>query len=284
MCAATRAFQPSRQEIEVAVPNLRIVREVQGGGQKLVFVARGPEGEVALKLIRPGPPSALARAQREIETLSRLNDPHFPRIFRTGSTGIGNTEGVLYIVEELLQGESLRERLLRDRQLALEDALAIARELLGALVVLGGNGIIHRDVKPENIFLESSRVVLIDFGIIRDLALESLTHDLALFGPCTPGYGAPEQIRNEKRSISSRTDLFALGVVLYEMVSGMNPFADPDPRRALEKTLRVDQPPLTSLGFPEALSLFVQRCLQKAPHRRMPSCGVALEEIREIRV
>lgn len=282
MCAVGPEFHPTNEEIEAALPGLRIVQPLGAGGQKVVFVARYHDADVALKLIRPGPASILERARREIDTLRQLNDPHFPRIFESGECALGAWDGVLYIIEELLHGESLRERLGRESPIPLREAFRVTIEILGALVILERVPIVHRDIKPENVFLEAQRVVLLDFGIIRHLALESLTHDLAMVGPCTPGYGAPEQIRNEKRSISTRTDLFALGVVIYEMVSGINPFADPDPRRAIEKTLRLEPPPLSSLGVGLPVSMFVERCLQKSPHRRIPSAAAALNELRRM--
>lgn len=282
MQAVDQPFQPTEEEIEAALSGLRILRELGSGGQKVVFAAESSEGEVALKLIRPGPPSSLDRAKREIETLKQMKDRHFPRIFRNGTISVGEWGNVIYILEELLRGESLRQRLATDSKLQLNEALAIVLEILEALTVLEEIPIVHRDIKPENVFMEPDRVVLLDFGIIRHLALKSLTHDLALFGPCTPGYGAPEQIRNEKRTISVRSDLFAVGVVLYEMLTGINPFADSDPRKAIEKTLRLDPPPLLSVGIPQNVSQFVERCLQKSPHRRVPSARLALDECRRL--
>lgn len=129
-------------------------------------------------------------------------------------------------MEEFLDGESLRQRLA-----AGPTSLSFVREVGDVLLIALGQveaaRLVHRDIKPENIMLtHDGRIVLIDFGIARHLDAISLTSSFAMFGPMTIGYCAPEQINNQKRAISIRTDLFALGIVLYEMVTGRNPFVD----------------------------------------------------------
>jgi serine/threonine-protein kinase len=154
----------------------------------------------------------------------------------------------------------------------------ISKGILMALSQVADAKLVHRDLKPENVMVSpSGRGVFLDFGIARHLTLPSLTQDTAVLGPLTPGYGAPEQIQNQKRAISPRTDLFAWAVVVYEMVSGRNPFTHGcrDPQEALVKTLNYEVPDLT--GCDPRLSDAVRVCIRKAAHRRPSHPSVVLD-------
>ncbi|MGE0539189.1 MAG: serine/threonine-protein kinase [Dehalococcoidia bacterium] len=253
----------------------------------MVFEAVHPSYDrIALKLVHPSPGTAQQRALREIETAAKLLGPAFPRIHDWGQESFGRTP-VIYVIEEFLDGGYLRTALNARGQIPLAEVLVLGDSLLEALVEVEAAHLVHRDIKPENIMLPSGRVVLIDFGIARHLDLASLTLDYVPNGPLTPGYAAPEQIRNEKGYITVRTDLFAIGVVLYECLTGRNPFLEncSSPAEALQRGLKLNPQPLTSLApvVPPDLESFVHRCLSKAAHRRPPSAVDALDEIRERR-
>jgi serine/threonine-protein kinase len=193
-----------------------------------------------------------------------------------------NGSRAVYVVEEVITGYPLRA-LLQNGPLTPTRCLVICEQVLRALAIVHGNGLVHRDIKPENIKVEpGDRVRVLDFGIARHLLLTSLTADAAAMGPLTPGYGAPEQIRNEKRSIGPRTDLFAWAVVFYECWTGGNPFVAGcmTPGQALGKTLTYD-PPLLSTT-PPSLAQLIQRCLNKPVHRRPPSVESVIAEFERL--
>lgn len=264
-------YAPNSPVLTAAFPHLSIKRKLGEGGFKHVYEAVGAQGVVAFKVVKPTQDHE--RTLREVMAASRFMPPRFPHVFDQGQAQVG-TDNVVFIVEEFIQGDSLRSHLGRGL-LSEVEALHIGRELLDALSDVAAQRLVHRDVKPENIMLgPSGRVVLLDFGIARHLLLNSLTLDVALFGPLTPGYGAPEQIKNEKRSISPRTDLFAWGVVMYEMLIGHNPFIQRGATvpEVLTRTLTHQPPQLTNCS-PE-LAKAVDWCLQKAPHRRPTSPAI----------
>lgn len=263
-------FNPQIEAIQEALPGVTVTRVIGSGGQKQVYKAHSiGHGDVALKLVRPG---NTERTLREILAASRLSGPYFAVTYKYGECQIEGQK-VVYILEEFLNGESIRQILIRKGSLDLLEAEYIGRNLLRALQIVEQQGLVHRDIKPDNVMMcESGRVVLLDFGIARHLLLDSLTADFAPFGPLTPGYGAPEQILNRKRAISSRTDLHGWGLLMYECITGNNPFTSgcSTPQEAIERTLRFKPPDLTAVfpGVDPALSEVVSRCLSKPVHRR----------------
>jgi eukaryotic-like serine/threonine-protein kinase len=268
-------FNPSLAAVAAAHPGYRQIDCIGSGGQKVVYRAERADGmRVALKLIQRTIGDQNERAIREVQAAAQLDGPHFARIFEVGTCNVG-TAPCIYIVEEFLDGDSLRQRLAAGPQ-PLAFARSIGEALLDALDQVEGRRLVHRDIKPENIMLtRDGRVVLIDFGIARHLDAVSLTSSYAMFGPMTIGYCAPEQVTNQKRAISIRTDLFAVGIVLYEIVRGRNPFVDgcTDASQVLTRCLQYQPPALT--WVPPGLGSFVQQCLEKSPHRRPASVARA---------
>lgn len=192
------------------------------GGQKIVYKANHPDyGKVVIKLCYKGGDPRIAR---EIE-ISRNYDIDFvPRLYETGEVIFADTE-TSYIVEELIEGEVLRDLIRRGERFNLSRAVDFLEQGLAFISQLEEAKIVHRDIKPENIIISSSgKAYFIDFGIARALDLPSLTDTNAIGGPNTPGYSAPEQFNNLKKDIDSRADIFSLGVVIYECLSGTNPF------------------------------------------------------------
>lgn len=266
---ALSLYNPNSPELAKAFPQLRIISMLGEGGQKYVYKATTNTKEiVALKIIKVE--QNPDRSIREIAAAAQFGPPRFPKVYDHGSRKVG-PDNVIFIIEEFIEGISLRKRLECVGALGETEALRIGQELLRALIEVAEQDLVHRDVKPENIMLGSNdQVVLLDFGIAKHLTLNSLTHDKALHGPLTPGYGAPEQIKNLKHAISPRTDLFAWAVVMYEMIAGFNPFLEgcSNPQEVMNRTLEYEPPRLTNCG--STLSNLIAMCMAKEPHMRPP--------------
>jgi serine/threonine protein kinase len=198
-------------------------RELGRGGMATVYLARGLKHRraVAVKLLRSELAGGIGpeRFLREIEIAAGLSHPHILPLFDSGST-----DGLLYYVMPYVEGESLRQRLDRERQLPIEDAVRITREVGEALGYAHGLGFVHRDIKPANILLSHNHAVVADFGIARAITAaggEQLTETGLSLG--TPSYMSPEQALGGSE-VDGRSDLYSLGCVLYEMLVGDPPF------------------------------------------------------------
>jgi len=193
------------------------------GGQKVVFSAIHPVyGDIVLKLFF----ETDERSEREIAITQQVGFECVPTIYRTGDVNYEGKE-TLYIFEQRIDGEEVRKRIERGEHFTLAEAVDFLEQGLQFIKTLEEKGIVHRDIKPENIIVSTAgKVYFLDFGIARILGLPSLTKTEAILGPHTPGYAAPEQFNNLKDDIDSRADLFSLGVVTYECLSGTNPFSE----------------------------------------------------------
>ncbi len=237
-------------------------RELGRGGMATVYLARDLRHDrpVALKVLHPELAATLGpeRFLREIRTTAQLQHPHILPVFDSGQAA-----GQLWYTMPYVEGESLRARLEREKQLPLDDALQIARNVASALAYAHSQGIIHRDVKPENILLEVGEAVVADFGIAHAVTAagsERLTETGLALG--TPAYMSPEQAAGE-RALDGRSDLYSLACVLYEMLAGEPPFTGPsaqavlarhtlDPVRPL-RTVRTAVPPHVEAAVKKAL-------------------------------
>jgi len=224
--------------------DLRNLAPLSRGGQKLVVSAtHARDGDVVLKLIRPD--QDVETTQREILAVLKVQSSRVPVIYEHGQIAapIGDC---VWLREQRIIGQNVRE-LLNGGPLPPEQFLRLGLHVLEALVDAETAKIVHRDVKPENIIRDASgNFWLIDFGIARHLALASLTATGDIWGKATLGYAPTEQIRNLKPDIDARSDLFALGVTLYETVVGRNPFLQP-PGTPLEVLRRVENERLAPL-------------------------------------
>ena len=243
----------------------RIERELGQGGMATVYLAHDikHDRKVALKVLRPELAASLGheRFLREITTTANLRHPHILPLYDSGEA-----DTFLYYVMPFVEGETLRDRLDREKQLPLDDARTIATELADALSYAHGRGVIHRDIKPENILLESGHAVVADFGITRAVTAagaESLTQTGMAIG--TPAYMSPEQAAGEQ-DLDGRSDLYALGCVTYEMLAGQPPFTGPTAASIVGQHLAVPPRPITELraALPAAIAEALQRALAKS--------------------
>src|SRR5690242_16449432 len=257
-------------ELQLALADrYRIERELGAGGMATVYLAEDLKHhrKVAIKVLRPELTASLGaeRFLREIETTANLRHPHILPLYDSGSAG-----GALFYVMPFVEGESLRDRLGRDRQLPIDDALRIAREVSDALSYAHARGVVHRDIKPENILLESGHAVVADFGIakaVRAAGADSLTGTGATVG--TPAYMSPEQAAGDQ-DLDGRSDLYALGCVLYEMLAGQPPFTGPTVESIARQHLIAEPAPITNLrpAVPASVVAALQRALAKNPADR----------------
>jgi Tfp pilus assembly protein PilF len=212
----------------------RLERELGGGGMATVYLAQDLKHrrQVALKVLKPEIAAALGseRFLREVEIAARLNHPHIVPLHDSGLAA-----GYLYYVMPYVEGESLRDLLRRENQLALPEVVRLAREIADGLGYAHGLGIVHRDIKPENILLSGGHAVIADFGIAQALIAvgeERLTSASITIG--TPAYMSPEQASGE-RNLDARTDLFSLACVVYEALAGDTPFTGSTPQAVLAR-------------------------------------------------
>lgn len=222
-----------------------IERELGHGGMAVVFLARDLKHHraVAVKVLRPELAAAVGpeRFLREIEIAAQLTHPHILPLHDSGEA-----DGLLFYVMPYVAGESLRDRLARERQLPVEEALRITREVGDALGYAHALGFVHRDIKPENILFQAGHALVSDFGIARAVSAaggRSLTETGLAVG--TPSYMSPEQAAGEKE-IDARSDLYSLGCVLFEMLAGVVPYAGPTPMAVLAKKLSEPTPRISA--------------------------------------
>jgi serine/threonine-protein kinase len=260
----------------------RIERELGQGGMATVYLAEDLRHgrKVAIKVLRPELAAVIGadRFVREIRTIAALQHPHI-----LGRIDSGEVNGTAYYVMPFVEGESLRDRLSREKQLPVPDAIRIAAEVAAALDYAHRHGVIHRDIKPENILLHDGSALVADFGIA--LAVSSaggsrMTETGMSLG--TPHYMSPEQAMGE-REITARSDVYALGVMTYEMLLGEPPFSGPTAQAIVAKVLTEAPRPLTPRrhSVPPAVEDAVLTALEKLPADRFGSAAefaVALQD------
>ncbi|HET7424949.1 MAG TPA: protein kinase [Gemmatimonadales bacterium] len=262
----------------------RLDREIGAGGMATVYLAHDlkHDRQVAVKVLRPALAYALGpeRFLREIATTANLHHPHILPLYDSGRTA--EASGIfLYYVMPFVEGESLRDRLRREKQLPLDEALRIAREVADALSYAHGRGVIHRDIKPENILLESGHALVADFGIARAVSSagsDRLTDTGLALG--TPTYMSPEQAAGDP-DVDGRSDLYSLGCVLYEMLAGQPPFTGPTVQSIAHQHLTATPPPITQLrpAVPAVVVAALERALAKNPADRFSPVGQFAEAL-----
>ncbi len=257
-----------------------VVRELGRGGMATVYLAEDVKHgrNVAIKVLKSELAAALGpeRFVREIEISAGLDHPHILPLYDSGEAG-----GFLYYVMPNVEGESLRERLDREKQLPLEDALQIAREVADALSYAHSHDVVHRDIKPENILLAGGHARVADFGIARAIRAaggERLTLTGMSIG--TPLYMSPEQAAGSM-DLDGRSDLYSLGCVLFEMLAGQTPFTG-SLESVVHQHLTVEPPSITTLrpAVPAEVSAALMRVLSKTPADRFSPAAQFAEALR----
>jgi len=252
----------------------RLERELGAGGMATVYLAHDLRHgrQVAVKVLHPELSAVLGgeRFLSEIKTTAALQHPHILPLFDSGDAG-----GNLFYVMPLIEGETLRSRLSREKQLPISDAVRLSREVAGALDYAHRHGVIHRDIKPENILLHDERAVVADFGIalaVQSAGGQRMTQTGLSLG--TPQYMSPEQAMGE-REITARSDIYALGVVVYEMLTGDPPFTGSTTQSIVARILTEEPRPIgpQRKSVPEEVEAAVLTALEKLPADRFGSAA-----------
>jgi serine/threonine-protein kinase len=255
--------------------------ELGSGGMATVYLAKDlkHERQVAVKVLRPELAASLGadRFLREIKITANLNHPHILPLLDSGEA-----DGFLFYVMPYVEGESLRDRLNGERQLAIEDAIQIACEVADALEFAHTHDVLHRDIKPENVLLSAGHARVVDFGIARAIGAaggDRLTETGLAVG--TPGYMAPEQVAGDS-DVDGRCDLYALGCVLYEMLGGQPPFMGTSSASVIRQHLAMEPTPIMELRptVPPQVARAISRSLAKNPADRFRSARELVQALR----
>ena len=257
-----------------------VTRELGAGGMATVYLAHDikHQRDVAIKVLHPDLGAALGgeRFLSEIRTTARLQHPHILPLLDSGAA-----DGLLFYVMPYVAGETLRGRLDRERQLPLDDAIQIAREVADALSAAHALGIVHRDIKPDNILLQSGHAVMADFGIalaVQQAGEQRLTQTGLSLG--TPQYMSPEQAMGD-RAVDARTDIYALGAVTNEMLTGEPPFTGATAQAVVAKVMTERPQRLSAVrdSVPAHVEAAVNKALAKLPADRWSSAAKFAEAL-----
>jgi serine/threonine-protein kinase len=246
-----------------------VERELGRGGMATVYLCtdRRNGNRVAVKVLRQelGSPVVVDRFLREIAFSSEMEHPRIPKVLDSGMMG-----DLPYYVMTYIEGESLRARLSREKQLPIRDAIQITCDIISPTVYAHERGIVHRDIKPENIILAADGVYVLDFGIARAIVESGMDRLTSTgIGVGTPAYMSPEQALGD-RNLDARSDIYSIGCVLYEMIAGIPPFVGPTAQVIISRRFAASAPPLREVrdGVPESIESAVARALARAPADR----------------
>ena len=254
-----------------------IERELGGGGMSRVFVATETAlgRRVVIKVLPPDTAAqvSIERFKREISVAAQLQQAHIVQLLSAGDAG-----GLPYYTMPFIEGESLRARLVRERELPISDAIGILKEVARALAHAHQHGVVHRDIKPDNVLLSGGSAMVTDFGVAKALSASTNADgaDLTTSGVAlgTPAYMAPEQASADPL-VDHRADIYAFGVMAYELLTGQPPFAGRPPSATLAAHVKEEPEPVERRreAIPPALAHLVMRCLAKRPADRPQSAG-----------
>jgi len=259
-----------------------LLEQIGAGGMGKVYLAEDLRHgrKVAIKMLRPEISAMLGkeRFEAEIQITAQMQHPHILPLFDSGESG-----EFLYYVMPYIEGESLRERLDRDGRLELDEALQIARHVGAALQHAHEHGVVHRDIKPENIMLQPGHAIVADFGIALAFADAERTRFTAVGGSIgTPGYMSPEQAAGES-DIDERTDIYALGTLLYEMITGSRAYDGDSAQQIVAKVLAGSRPPARDLtdDLPPEIDAVIERAMALKPADRFATAAEFTELLHE---
>ncbi|MFD7525017.1 serine/threonine protein kinase [Paenibacillus chitinolyticus] len=266
----------TKNQLEEFLTDEVIIKEYPNSGQKKVFLVKDKDKQKIVKIVRYGD----ERILREIEIVTENDIPNVPKVYEVKEILISEGEKYNIIFEQFIEGDTLKDRL-KSRKLKLFEGLKLLETLLNIAVVLEKIKIVHRDIKPDNIICgKNGEFFLIDFGIARQLDRSSLTLTVALVGPHTPGYGAPELFQYNKSDIDIRSDLFSIGVVLFEALTGQHPFLTGEEMSLNEIWYRtktvLPKDYLIEGDTNKQLISFIQTLMQRHTTRRPPNAAKAL--------
>jgi serine/threonine-protein kinase len=257
-----------------------IAGELGTGATSRVYVASRQDGErVVVKVMKSGTAEA-ERSQYfllEMQVLQKLAHPNVVPI-----TDVGEAQGVLFFTMPFIEGETMRQRLAREGAFPMADAARLARDVALALAHVHSNGVVHRDVKPENILLSPNGAVLLDFGHARAPTIlpNADSYDAKKYIVGTPNYVSPEQVSG-RRVADSRSDIYSLGCVLLEMLTGAVPFVASSARESMQR--RVDEPPpdvrAVRPDVPDELASILKRALKVDPAERYMSASQMADDL-----
>jgi serine/threonine-protein kinase len=261
----------------------QLERELGAGGMATVYLAEDPKHhrKVAVKVLRAELAGALGpdRFNREIEIAAQLQHPHIVPVYDSGEV-----DGFLYYVMPLVDGESLRARIKRDGPLPVHEAIRILREVVDALAYAHQRGVVHRDIKPDNVMLSGRHAAVTDFGVAKAVSAagsETLTTVGVSLG--TPTYMAPEQAVGES-DIDNRADIYALGAVAYELLTGAPPFEKATAQAMLSAHVLEKPVDITTKrpGIPPGLGSMIMRCLEKDREDRWKTADEMLPQLEAL--
>jgi serine/threonine-protein kinase len=261
--------------------NYQLERELTGGGMSRVFVAMDKSlgRRVVVKVLPPELAAGVNRERfrREIQVAAQLQHPHIVPLLSAGER-----DDLLWYTMPYIEGESLRAALERKRAFTVREVIRILHDVVDALSVAHTRGVVHRDIKPANVLMQGSHALVTDFGVAKAInaAMPITTATAAGIAIGTPAYMAPEQLAGDPAA-DHRIDIYAAGLVAYELLTGESPFAGPSPRETLAAQLTRDPKPLHELSpsVPRTFSTLVMRCLAKDPADRPASADEVLREL-----
>jgi len=266
---------------EALGPNYQLDRELTGGGMSRVFVAidRSLGRKVVVKVLPPELAAGVNRERfrREIQVAAQLQHPHIVPLLSAGEQG-----DLLWYTMPYIEGESLRAALERKKQFTPREVIRILHDVIDALAFAHERGVIHRDIKPANILTQGSHALVTDFGVAKAISaalpISGVTSAGIAIG--TPAYMAPEQLAGDSTA-DHRMDIYAAGLLAYELLTGVSPFTSPSPRETLAAQLTRDPKPLheVSADVPRSLSVLIMRCLAKDPAARPQRAEEILHEL-----
>jgi serine/threonine-protein kinase len=273
---------PSRLHDQLA-GRYQFGRELGAGGMATVYLAEDlrHRRQVAVKVLRPEVAATLGpeRFAREIEIAAQLQHPHILSVLDSGDAG-----GFLYYVMPFVDGESLRARLNRQGELAVPEAVRLLGEVADALAYAHAHGVVHRDIKPDNVLISGRHALVADFGVAKAVTEATGRHAITTAGVAigTPAYMAPEQATADPH-VDHRADIYALGVVGYEMLTGLPPFSG-SAQAVLAAQVTQEPPPVSQLrpAIPDGLAEIIARCLAKRPADRWQSAREVADRLEAL--
>ena len=266
---------------EAIATRYALTREIGSGGMATVYLAEDlrHQRNVAVKVLRPDLAASLGseRFFREIQVAARLQHPHILPLLDSGEAA-----GQYFYVMPYVQGESLRERLDKHRELPISEAVRILKEVVDALAEAHSNGVVHRDIKPDNVMLSGRHALVTDFGVAKAVSEATGKHNLTTAGIAlgTPTYMAPEQAVADPQ-LDHRVDIYAVGVMGYEMLSGSPPFSGRSPQEVLAAQVTQAPEPLSKRreAVPPTLEAVIMKCLEKRPADRWQTATALLDQL-----